>query len=215
MPYKINVPYSDKDLAKSKGAFWDGQLKTWYVPDHKNLNDFLDWIDTANIDVIIKAPFYLGIADSSCWKCHAQIKVIALYSDNFFSLGDGEDEVYFEDAEAKSFFNTVTYLDAEVAAFLTREFPFFKLGFSRTVGEKYWANHCSKCGALQGDFFNHNEPGGAFFPMTEEECRSLTLVKLPFGYDAGLRGSFSFSTNEDEVFDLALKKNWEDLKSGS
>ena len=31
MPLKINVPYSEKDLAKEKGAFWDKDNKTWFV----------------------------------------------------------------------------------------------------------------------------------------------------------------------------------------
>ena len=28
MPLKINVPYSEKDLAKEKGAFWDKDVDT-------------------------------------------------------------------------------------------------------------------------------------------------------------------------------------------
>ena len=40
MPLKINVPYSEKDLAKEKGAFWDKDNKTWFVPDYKDINLF-------------------------------------------------------------------------------------------------------------------------------------------------------------------------------
>jgi hypothetical protein len=40
MPLKINVPYAEKDLAKEKGAFWDKENKTWFIPDHKDMNLF-------------------------------------------------------------------------------------------------------------------------------------------------------------------------------
>lgn len=210
MSFKIKVPYSEKDHAKSKGAFWDNQYKTWYVPDNKDLNDFLNWIDTKHINIIAKAPFYVGINHCGCWKCHSKTKVIALYSDNFFCLeSEDEGKIFFEKADSKSFFNMVTYLDQDIAAFLSSKFPFFKLGFSKTVGESYWANHCIQCGALQGDFFNHNEPGGAFFPISEEECSSITLVKLPFSYDAGLQGCFSYSSDEDDVFQFAKRMEWQ------
>ena len=56
MPLKINVLYKDKDVAKSKGAFWDVERKTWFVPDNKDINDFMQWIDKSKISVILKSP---------------------------------------------------------------------------------------------------------------------------------------------------------------
>lgn len=38
-----------------------------------------------------------------------------------------------------------------------------QLRYSRTAGHKYWANVCSYCGSLQGDFFLHSEPDSPFF----------------------------------------------------
>lgn len=37
-----------------------------------------------------------------------------------------------------------------------------KYRYSKTVGNKYWANTCSYCNSLQGDFFLKCEPGGPF-----------------------------------------------------
>lgn len=54
MPLKINVPYSEKDLAKEKGAFWDKDNKTWFVPDYKDINLFFQWIDTDKVSIIAK-----------------------------------------------------------------------------------------------------------------------------------------------------------------
>lgn len=41
--------------------------------------------------------------------------------------------------------------------------------FSKTVGDKYWANTCPYCQSIQGDFFLHAEPDGAFFGINCEE----------------------------------------------
>lgn len=213
MPFKLNVPFSEKDIVKSKGAFWDATQKTWFVPDHKDLNDFTQWIDTENINIIIKAPVYLAINTSECWKCHHETTVISLYSDNFYHLDyrdeEAENETY-EKVDAKSFFSDITFLDKDILQFLHQNFAFFKLGFSKTINSRYWANHCEQCDALQGDFFNHAEPGGAFYPVTEAECKKILLIQLPLKFDVGINGQFSYSSNEDEIFELATKKQWTD-----
>jgi len=84
MPLKINVPYSDKDSAKSKGAFWDVEQKTWFVPDHKDINDFQHWIDKSKVSVIIKSPVSIALNSSDCYKCANKTAVISLASNNFY-----------------------------------------------------------------------------------------------------------------------------------
>ena len=37
----INVPYSDKEKAKTYGALWDKQKKSWYIYDDSQYKDFL------------------------------------------------------------------------------------------------------------------------------------------------------------------------------
>ena len=32
-------------------------------------------------------------------------------------------------------------------------------------------------------FIKPGEPGGAFFPMSEEEAQQIRLIELPFAYD--------------------------------
>ena len=86
MPLKIDVPFKDKDEAKAKGAFWDAELKTWYVPKHKEYNDFLPWINSVNFSVIAQAPFFIAVNQRTCWKCSELTTVVSLASDNFFEL---------------------------------------------------------------------------------------------------------------------------------
>lgn len=40
MPTILQVPYSEKDLAKSLGARWDVSMTSWYVPDGVDLRAF-------------------------------------------------------------------------------------------------------------------------------------------------------------------------------
>jgi hypothetical protein len=40
----LNVPYSQKDAAKAKGASWDPVRRSWYVPDGLDAMRFLDWL---------------------------------------------------------------------------------------------------------------------------------------------------------------------------
>lgn len=44
MRIDLTVPFSEKDIAKSRGAKWDMDKKVWYVVDHPRLELFLKWI---------------------------------------------------------------------------------------------------------------------------------------------------------------------------
>lgn len=44
MRINLQVPYGDKDKAKSLGAIWDIARKTWYVIDPAELKPFQQWI---------------------------------------------------------------------------------------------------------------------------------------------------------------------------
>ena len=40
----LNVPYSEKDLAKRLGARWDAAKNKWYVPEGMFLSPFECWL---------------------------------------------------------------------------------------------------------------------------------------------------------------------------
>jgi hypothetical protein len=40
----LNVPFQEKDQAKSLGARWDPHLKTWYIDSDKDLKLFTKWM---------------------------------------------------------------------------------------------------------------------------------------------------------------------------
>lgn len=46
---ELNVPYTEKDLAKRLGAKWHAQLKKWFVTDEMDLQPFYRWISEETI----------------------------------------------------------------------------------------------------------------------------------------------------------------------
>ena len=217
MPLKINVPYKDKDDAKGRGAFWDAELKTWYVPKHKEYNDFLQWTSSENFSIIAQTPFFIARNQRTCWKCSELTTVVSLASDNFFELDylneeeDDETMAWFSQ-DYFTFFSSPTYINKETIELISQKFPFYKLGYSKTVNGQYWANHCEKCNALQGDFYNHNEPGGAFSPMSIEECQQLTFLEVPSKFDLTIEAGTGWSSMNEEILEFSKKADWDDEK---
>lgn len=105
MPLKINVPYSEKDLAKEKGAFWDKDNKTWFVPDYKDINLFSQWIDTDKVSIIAKAPFWIGVTQKTCWKCGGMIDVIAFASNKFWIYEYSDDDEALQEWYLQDYFS--------------------------------------------------------------------------------------------------------------
>ena len=211
MPLKINVPYKEKEEAKSKGACWDTENKTWYVPENKDYNDFIKWIDTEKITIIAKKPFYLAVNKRNCWKCAGSTKVVALSSNHFYEFDYVDDDDLNQEWVERdyfTFFSMPDNIEKEIIELIQKKYPFYKYGYSKTVEGKYIANHCQNCNALQGDFFNHNEPGGAFSPISIEECQEITLIEVPSKYDLMLNAGTGLSSIEDLIVEHSKRDKW-------
>ena len=91
-------------------------------------------------------------------------------------------------------------LPGAVRGFIQRRFPTFRLKYSRTAQCEYYANTCPKCGVLSGDFYLHSEPGGPFFPTTENEASQLTIENIPLDGPVEIEAAFGAGTA-----DLILK----------
>ena len=44
---KLNVPFKDKDLAKSLGAVWNAEQRAWYAPNGSNVASVCQWVASA------------------------------------------------------------------------------------------------------------------------------------------------------------------------
>ncbi len=98
---------------------------------------------------------YVVSAKARCWRCRAVIEVVCIYCAAGEILGDHYEEFAV---------SNITAVDAALWRQLER-WPSFRFGYSRTAEGRYLANHCPCCRALQGDYFLHCEPGGAFFTL--------------------------------------------------
>jgi hypothetical protein len=116
----------------------------------------------------IDPPLYLIGKMYSCWRCGGRMPVVALLATR---VEGARGEICT--------LSGITELPDHILAYIQGRVPTFRLKFSKTVGQKYFANTCPRCGMLSGDFHLHCEPGAAFFPTNEDDAASLYITEIP------------------------------------
>ena len=140
-------------------------------------------------------PLYLVGKKIDCWKCGARMPAVALVAPNVEGMYDGEDEDGGENDEI-CVLSDIVKLPTNVLEYLQQRVPTFQLRYSKTVGDKYYANTCPRCGMLSGDFFLHSEPGAPFFPMDEAEAALLYLTEIPIESPVFIQAGCHMGTGE-------------------
>ena len=169
MPLPLQVQFSEKDEVKQLGAWWSAEQKTWIIPDHvTDITRFKKWIPHHQ-GIIIRKPYRLLITARRCWKCDKVTPMVALAGFNYHSFeyldeNDPESTQEWIKGEEPTVFAFVTEMDEHLNDYLKIHFPFFRSTHSKTLEEKTWANNCQLCGRLQGEWHNHEDFDGAFFP---------------------------------------------------
>lgn len=163
---ELHVPFEEKDEAKLLGARWDPQARRWYVPAGVSDEPFARWFEPGEerapvapdysnhpLNLAIERP---SIAEAAvqCWSCHQDTPVLTV-------AGREEDGALVSVTGIQAFDST---LRRALSAY-----PFYRLAYSRTTSAWAFANVCTLCGALQGDFFLHSEPDGPFFALHNAE----------------------------------------------
>ena len=193
MPTYLNVPFAEKDQAKGLGARWDAQKKQWFVPDNKPLQEFSKWLPPENeMSPMLIAPVYLRTSKESCYRClkisHVYCLGATIIKDVEYDDDDGQPYSYLIRNTNNSPVDicNLADIDATLVNVIKENAPTYHPDFSKTQKATLWMNHCEHCNAKLGDFYMHNEPGGAFFPVSEKES-AITDFLL---YDTG---EFSFN----------------------
>jgi hypothetical protein len=114
----------------------------------------------------------------SCWRCGAKMPVITILAPNVEGAG-----------KEICILSEITELPEAVLAYIQGRVPTFKLKFSKTIEQKYFASTCPKCGVLSGDFHLHSEPGAPFFPTNTRDAASLYMTELPVSGQIHVRAS--------------------------
>ncbi|WP_449116731.1 DUF5710 domain-containing protein [Pseudomonas viridiflava] len=209
----LTVPFSQKDEAKSLGARWDPNLKTWYVPEGVEPGPFARWLPVPeDLDLEhepefgVRAPYYYVIESvSDCWKCSSRTRVFSFMlpenheefdyfvdEDEDFSLASNLGE--WKCHEYRGTVSNVQSLSPKVTKQIRRFTDHFKYAYSKTADSRYLMNHCEHCGAKLGDFFMHGEPGGAFFPTSPAQAQQMILARIDERFDADC--SVGFATED-------------------
>lgn len=139
--------------------------------------------------LLIDPPVYLIGKMYTCWRCEAKMPVVTILAPNVEGT-----------AGEICILSGITELPEAVLAYIQRRVPTFKLKHSKTIGEKYFASTCPKCGVLSGDFHLHSEPGAPFFPTHKREAASLYMTEIPLHGRIHVRASIDMDSG-----DLILK----------
>lgn len=186
MNIRLNVPYKEKDLAKSNGARWNPDLKTWYINDVSLLQGVSQWL--GNFNIICENLFLLKM-NHPCWKCKKEIEVVCLATNKSYVITTGRYKM-------NSNLQILSYVQ-EMPNPLTNylEALGYTASYSKTINDIYYINHCKHCKNIQGDNFIHEIPQQAFYkkllyhnsaPTSYSKIRNTfyvpLLAQLPF-YD--------------------------------
>ena len=143
----------------------------------------------------IAAPLYLIASQEPCWRCGQPQKVVALAASN---VDGGEGFLAPAELFAPLLLSNIEEMPAPVFEAIRALHPRYQKHFSRTAGQTYFANLC-ECGANFGDYYLYSEPGGVFFPETDEAAARMTIQTLPLDGDFELTATYAQGV-EDSIF---------------
>ncbi len=194
----LNVPYSEKDQAKALGAKWNPKLKKWYVERRKDYNKFIKWIlDGEEETTIICDELYIVEGIHTCFKCKNKTKVIGFGIKKYFNIynpDEYDDTIEFCDDDIR-IVSQIDPLPTNLQKYLLEKYNYYK-DFSKTTRSRYFANHCSNCKIIQGEFFLFGEVDSPFFIESPEDAKNLVLYKIPLKNDIILNANIGFGSTD-------------------
>jgi hypothetical protein len=196
----LDVPYAEKDAARSAGAKWDSASKCWFVPDGVDPAPFAKWFafETPQPEIALhngsdltgyRAPRYAIVSGfTACWKCKHDTPASALLLAEHEEL----DEEYgdYSDRKGPVLIVASHALDPSTVVTLREKASWMRPGHSKTRSQVYLAPHCRNCDALQGAY-PLGLPGAIFFPLDAEQAARLTVEWIDDPIEVSGDGSMS------------------------
>lgn len=181
----IVVNFAEKDNAKSLGARWDANAKTWYIPKGSNIEPFLRWYPYGHNLPVSSKDFYLLFSLNLCWKCGELSEVYAFVLNETTIQENIEGQQMSNVIDFQPICSFVNHLSQQVFDAIKPYAPFYKFDYTKKTDSYYWVNHCEHCNAALGDFYMHNEPEGAFFPEDNAPYEYMKRIYFdtPFAAD--------------------------------
>ena len=194
----LNVPYNEKDDAKSLGARWNPTVKKWYVKNKKDYYKFIRWIEPYGNMVIID-ELYLIEGVKKCFRCGKDTRVIGFGIDKHLSI-DGLLEIEnnnYDGNEIKEILydkmleinqddihivGPIDPIPEPLMEYIQNKYN-YKLRYSKTTHISSICNCCDNCDVLQGDFFLFSEVDSPFFIHSREDVKILKIYKIKLEQD--------------------------------
>ncbi len=208
----IEVPFAEKDEAKSLGAKWNPELKKWYVEERQNYYKFEKWIlGNKEKTHILCDYFYIVEGTHICFKCNKPTTVIGFGVQKFFEVYDSneygkKDNFYFVDDDIH-IASHIEPLPKDFLDILKEKYNYYE-SYSKTANESYLVNHCSNCKVIQGDFFLFQEVDTPFFIDSIEKAKQLKLYKIPLKNDLIVNLDIGWGSNDYIIDEYAQKFNF-------
>lgn len=175
----LNVPFNEKDEAKSLYAKWDNQKKQWYATKPEFYYKFRKWIDG---NLVFSDSIMIIEGKIDCWKCNNRIGVFAfgVNSSNVIDILENRPiDIFKETGYDIQIWRISEDIPEKIREILTKDFG-CKMKYSKTINEVYFANICPHCDSLQGDYFLYDEPSS---PFGERSNSELILHKINLSHD--------------------------------
>jgi len=167
----LDVPYQDKDLAKTLGARWDPRRKVWFVVDRDDLTPFAKWLPQPP-QINHRAESYVLLESwRNCWKCGIKTRVfgfalprgherleesnpnIEFSSDAEYEAWlDGPDSTEWVPQDATAVLSYITHISESALARMHSLTMRYRKDHSGVTRSRYFMNHCEHCDAKLGDF---------------------------------------------------------------
>jgi hypothetical protein len=128
--------------------------------------------------ILVSPPLYLVQSAARCWQCGVAQAVIGLGTGGILQGADWDPP----ELQASADFTLLSYVETmpeDVYRFVSNAHSRYMKFYSRTVEAEYFGNICP-CGAAFGDWYLFAEPGGAFFPESEEAAKLIHRTRMPF-----------------------------------
>lgn len=190
----LNVPYAEKDEAKSLGAKWNPRLKKWYIENKENYPLFKKWLPH---DYIVCDHIYVIEGSQQCFRCGKNTRVIGFGIENYYRLSDSDCE--YSSGEIHFAFS-LNPIPEQLLNFVQDNYN-FKETYSKTTKSSYLANRCDSCDTLQGDFYLFEEVGSPFCCADKNDISRLRLYRINLDMDININLSLVISST-----DFMLKK---------
>lgn len=139
-------------------AIWDENLKLWYLDNFKNFNVFKKWLPIPEATVFCN-KLYIFTISRECWRSHRDTLCVCLATDDSYIIGDKHK---IEQNNSLLLFSDVKEIPARLLKYLAENYQ-YRLDFSKQTQTLYYINHCSHCGASQGDYYLHKLPETSFY----------------------------------------------------